>query len=138
MRFRLEFSFPAAAFDDNESTAWIVGRVNEQDASALYGQCLHYEAPEAMKAFCREANLDVDLGQDTDISKFRILPREKWESASLEYFNGEKWIVAATTAPLNSEWKGELESVTARRWRLSLHVPTINSGVCEFQLFDRQ
>ena len=131
--------FPASAFDDNESTAWLVGRADGDAATSCYGISENYRRSQSiLNAFHRDVTLGVDLGEAKDIVRFRMLPRGSWESASLEYFRGGKWVEAACTAPFDSEWTGTLPSVNAGKWRLSLHSPSIGSGVSEFQLFDNQ
>lgn len=129
---------PAAAFDDNPGTAWVVGRVEGDYPSTLYGLCEHSRDSEAiLKAFESDATLSVDLGESKDIVRYYLRARGSWESASLEYKSGNDWVEAAVIAPFNSEYEAEIPSVKAREWRLSLHKCAIRSGVSEFQLFEK-
>ena len=81
----------------------------------------------------------MDLQGEKTVTLFRIIPRRRWESASLEYMCDGEWKQAASVSGLDEdnddEWTGTIPPVTAGKWRLEIHGMSMGAGVYEFQLF---
>ncbi|GEM_PF-921170 len=129
--------FPAAAFDDNDGSAWAAGRCIDTDSTDLYGASENFGYSQRIAdAFYKDATLEVDLQKEETITRFRIVPRKGCANIQLEYKKGNEWVEAASTQSFYQEWTDNLEATTARYWRLNMQGGGLGFGIGEFQLFN--
>lgn len=127
---------PASAFDDSERTAWVVGRRSDDYPMSLYGHVGNYtDSKQIADAFEKNATLEVEIPAEKAVSYFKIIARNVWGGASLEYFSNGEWTQVAEAAPLDGNWSGDFASVNAQKWRIVLKDGKPGSGISEFQLF---
>lgn len=131
---------PTAAIDDNESTAWVIGRRKNVDVSKYYGKNIHYvnNKDELNEIYDDQGWLEVDLGKIQRVGRVRCLERfflhSKITRFEIQYQKDNKWITWMKDDKMGV-WEKETTPVLARYFRLVIHKREYMSGIREFQLF---
>lgn len=129
---------PSSAFDDDNRTAWLPGRVENIDSMAVYGQNLHFQKAETQgKLFQQDAVLEVDLQSAEEVKSYSVQSRDgrKIRGIRLEYLDRKEWKEVAFMEDFSGKWEGEIAPVKAQHWRLNMKGIVPGAGIAEFQLF---
>jgi len=131
---------PTAAFDDNASTYWVLGRRENAQVDTCFGKMVHYtRSRDAMKALYHTSGwLEVDLGKVLTVGRVKLLERvmsnSKILSFEIQYKKGNQWVQWAKDTKMG-DWEKELTPVKSRYFRLVILERDYMSGIKEFQLF---
>lgn len=127
---------PSAANDDNPQTIWRPGRVKGLDEIDAYGTIIRFTDPDNGQFFSRDATLEVDLLDETEVSSVKVMSAG-WVNigeVKVERLEGSDWVTVAATSNLTSDWECSFAPQTAQRWRLVIKEGDYDFGIREFQL----
>lgn len=138
---------PSAAIDDNDQTAWVIGRRADLSPEKIYGTNSHFADEQFIPSvYNTDGWLQVDMPKAQKIGRMVLGQRNYYvnsclEKVALEYEKGGKWIRVAArecTSPKDwaEPWQVTFPSVKARRWRVNIEKGSGYFGISEFQLFE--
>lgn len=131
---------PSAAFDDDLSTAWVIGRRNQINVDKYYGTKVHYinSKQEMSEIFDSTGWIQVDLGKVQEVGRIKLVERvfqySKILNFEVQYKEANKWKTWINDTKMGV-WEKELPAVRSRYFRLLIHKREYMSGISEFQLF---